>query len=166
MKQPKTNQTVVMMKSQFHTCKMKRNTDPNQWIIFWNPSMTISLNKEMTSHNWNSRNILLQISDQTMFKKQSSGCRLNFTGQKSSVMGFLASAQLNWQPFMQYQDLGDRLCKQTHCASPFVMRWAPTGRNVINCFGPRFNHLGSSPCLFSVCLSQLLSQLQHHLYMN
>ena len=32
MKQPKTNQMVVIMKSQFHTCKMKRNTDPNQWI--------------------------------------------------------------------------------------------------------------------------------------
>ena len=32
MKQPKINQMVVMLKSQFHTCKMKRNTDPNQWI--------------------------------------------------------------------------------------------------------------------------------------
>ena len=32
MKQKKTNQAVVMLKSQFHTCKMKINTDPNQWI--------------------------------------------------------------------------------------------------------------------------------------
>ena len=32
MEQPKTNQMVVMLKSHYHTCKMKRNTDPNQWI--------------------------------------------------------------------------------------------------------------------------------------